>query len=93
MFVESWKLITSDVLLISWIKGYKIPFTRKVTQHTVPSEPSWLLSEFNFISKALDHLLEIGAVESCLPCQGQFISKIFIVPKQDGSRRLILNLK
>lgn len=41
----------------------------------------------------MNHLLEIGAIVRCAPCKDQFLSRIFIIPKTDGSRRLILNLK
>lgn len=29
----------------------------------------------------------------CTPCQGQYISKIFMIPKPNGKKRFILNLK
>lgn len=35
----------------------------------------------------------LGAIRTCSPRRGQFVSKIFLVPKPDGSDRFILNLK
>ena len=37
--------------------------------------------------------MDKGAVIMVLPCSSQFLSKIFLVPKKDGSYRLIINLR
>lgn len=42
----------------------------------------------------MQKLIETGAVIEVEPCDGQFISRIFLVPKRDpGSYRLVINLK
>lgn len=38
-------------------------------------------------------LMMKGAIEKCLPVNNQFLSSYFLVPKSDGSKRFILNLK
>lgn len=43
--------------------------------------------------QAINDLLIIGAISQCKPCEGQFISSIFLIPKPNGKTRLILNLK
>jgi hypothetical protein len=35
----------------------------------------------------------MGAITQCQPCDGQFLSSIFTIPKNDGTHRFILNLK
>lgn len=35
----------------------------------------------------------MGAIKRCLPCAGQFVSKIFLAKKPNGKKRFILNLK
>jgi len=85
--------ITSDKLILSWISGYKIPFVSKVSQPVPPIESVWSSQESTAISGLLNDLLKKGAICQINPCKRQFISKIFLRPKPDGSFRLILNLK
>lgn len=42
---------------------------------------------------AIKKLLELGAISTCSPTRGQFISKIFLTAKPNGDKRFILNLK
>lgn len=37
--------------------------------------------------------MSLGAIVECSPCENQYLSSIFLVPKPDGSKRFILNLK
>lgn len=93
MFVSEWETITKDPITLSWVKGYTIPFTCKVHQNLPPPEPTWSRGEKESIFSEILRLLSIGAIRECSPCTGQFISKIFLVPKPSGGHRLILNLK
>ena len=92
-FIDQWEELTSNKKVLSWIKGYKIPFVSKVCQLTLPKETQWSIQEVKIIKGKIFELLKMGAVRLAIPCEGQFVSKIFIVPKPDGSYRLILNLK
>ena len=38
IFLENWKSITSDSRILTWIKGYAIPFSKSVFQDSVPKE-------------------------------------------------------
>lgn len=91
--MSAWKEITSDRRILSWIKGYRIPFIRKPKQNTIPREHRWSSTEKSTIQEHLNKLLKMGAIRECAPVKNQFISKIFLTPKRDGSHRLILNLK
>ena len=59
----------------------------------IPSTPDWFPAETTALRSEINTLIRIGAVAACEPCDGQFISRIFLVPKADGSSRFILNLK
>lgn len=92
-YKNEWKKLTSDKLILSWLKGYKIPFVSEVVQIQPPKETVWSTSEIQIISKELDRLLALGFIRQGKPAAGQFLSSIFVVPKSDGSFRLILNIK
>lgn len=62
-------------------------------QKTVPQESKFSTKESRAINIAINELLASGAIKKCRPVRGQFISPIFLVPKPDGTNRLILNLK
>jgi hypothetical protein len=45
------------------------------------------------MANSIHKWLQIGAVTTCCETPNQFISPIFLTPKNDGSSRFILNLK
>lgn len=93
LFKTQWSLITEDRTVLSWIDGYKIPFSSPPTQNYIPSTPAQSTEEKRQFNEAIGDLLRIGAVSLCEPCEGQFISSIFLTPKPNGKYRFILNLK
>lgn len=80
-------------MILSYIKGVKIPFYKKPIQKIAPKEPNWSITEKRRMQKSIDQLLGMGAIKRARECKGQFISKIFLTPKKDGQFRFILNLK
>lgn len=54
---------------------------------------SFSQSEMLDMRMAINKLLDLGAINKCQPCEDQFISKIFLIPKANGNKRFILNLK
>ncbi|XP_057338526.1 uncharacterized protein LOC130676391 [Microplitis mediator] len=46
-----------------------------------------------YLQAAVNKLLELGAIRVCVPCNGQFLSTYFLVPKPNGDYRFVLNLK
>lgn len=92
-FYNNWELITQDKKILSWIKGYRIPFITRPTQIYTSSQIKWSKTEIDQIRVQINVLLEKGVINKCNHKKGQFLSSFFIVPKPDGSVRLILNLK
>src|SRR5204863_9399057 len=92
-FYDSWRKITKNPIILSWVRGYKIPFFARPFQPKEPVPRSWTDEEFLSMQGCVSDLLAKGAVRRCSICPGQFISDIFLVPKPDGSSRFILNLK
>jgi len=91
--LSQWKAITNDEFVISTIAGYKIPFLTLPSQVCEPYQPDFSDIENEHIDNCILKLQSIGAIISVEPRTNQFVSKIFVVPKSDGTYRLILNLK
>ena len=90
--IANWALLTSDKMILSRIKGFKIPFFVPPFQNKIKIQ-SWSNHEAAKIRSQVKILLEKGAIHKCSPVDDQFVSNIFIPPKSDGSVRLILNIK
>lgn len=86
-------MITKDKLILSWIKGYKIPFTTKPSQVFKPPTQKFSDKESVLLKVEIDKLLKKGVIKKCNYIKGQFLSPIFLVPKPNGTWRFILNLK
>lgn len=77
--------------MMSYVHGYKIPFCKRVIQHTEPSNPPFSEHE---MQKAINKLINLGAITLCEEnLTNQFISSVFLTPKSNGGYRFILNLK
>jgi ribonuclease HI len=79
--------------IIEVISGFKIPFLSSVYQSFEPSNPNFNITEDEMISVCIDKLLDTGAIVRSEVESNQFVSTIFTVPKPDGTRRPIINLK
>lgn len=93
LFYYHWRCITSDPVILSWIKGYKIPFIKRAQQYNIPLQPQLSKEEVINYKIAIDDLVNIGAVSVCQSCDEQFLSKYFLIKKPNGKYRFILNLK
>jgi hypothetical protein len=75
------------------ITGFKIPFLSAPNQLDEPLIKAFSEVEKLAIDENINRLLSIGAIEPSIPEGQQFVSSIFVVPKPNGSYRLILNVK
>lgn len=85
--------LTRDPIILSWIRGYRIPFSSTVFQTKCPVEKSWSPKEVETISNMILELERKGVISECTPFNDQYVSNIFLTPKSNGGFRLILNLK
>lgn len=93
MYIDNWAKITKDTTILSWIKAYTIPFITTPVQNNCPTMHSKSLSESLDFEKSIKKLLNIGAIRKCIHDNNEFLSHIFLVPKPNGDKRFILNLK
>lgn len=75
------------------MKGYTIKFVNTPVQSSEPRAKGWSQVEHDTIQSSIDQLLLIGAIRKCVPCNGKFVSTIFLTSKKYGKYRMILNLK
>lgn len=80
-------------MVLEYVTGYKIPFKQPVIQRSLPLEHLFSSVEIQHMNLEIRKLLKCGAVKMCKDVSGQFISNVFLIPKNDGSFRFILNLK
>ena len=87
-----WKELIRDRKMLSYVLGVKLEFD------STPVPPIRRIKQINskdskFIEAEISKLLLKNVIEETLPEPDQTHSPIFLVPKPDGSFRLILNLK
>ena len=90
-FLPQWEAITADPTILQIVTGVKIEFKSSVapTQHY--GRPSVFNShQHSIVNAEIDKLLAKGVI---IPAAQEFISTIFLRPKEDGTHRTILNLK
>lgn len=91
VYIDRWRKITDDPVILNWLGGYQLPFLYPPTQFFVPVNSRE--GENSKIKVALRKLLTVGAISLSQSEEGQILSPFFLVPKPDGSDRFILNLK
>lgn len=95
LFLTEGRKITSDKSILDTVAHSHID----LIEHELNCQQSTRLicrvnsTEETAIDKEMSKLLMKGIIETCSPCNGEFISPIFARPKKDGTYRLILNLK
>ncbi|KAJ8911110.1 hypothetical protein NQ315_003372 [Exocentrus adspersus] len=88
-FYSQWNTLTTDSIILNWVKGIKIPFETQPRQLVEPKLPI-KGNDLDF-HRAINNLLAIGAVSKCKATKGQFLSSYFLVKKPDGNDILLIN--
>ena len=92
-FKNSWKKVTCNNTVLSWIKGFKIQFHKKPPYTTGSYKKCLSATEIAHMDVAIKELLTLGAVTRCSACTDQVVSPVFLADKPNGEKRFILNLK
>ena len=93
-FLPMWREITSDLNILQYVHGVKISLIEGI----VPRQQAYRSSVFNgqqhgIVHNEIQSLLLKGVLRESHSETGEFVSTIFLRPKNDGSFRMILNLK
>lgn len=76
-FLNNWKRLTNDKVILEYITSYKIPINFKINQSKFPKEPNYSKNELKDYDNAIHDLMEKGAIEKCSHNANQFLSPYF----------------
>ncbi|XP_053154764.1 uncharacterized protein LOC128346006 [Hemicordylus capensis] len=95
-FASVWRESSSDLWVLQTLsQGHKIDLISHPPDFFFETPVSKVQTKQLLMDQAIQHLLEIKAIESIQPTEmgtGVF-SLLFLIPKRDGSWRAVLNLK
>ena len=92
-YYNQWKLLTSNPEILDIVRGAHIDFQQLPVQKSPPKSNNFSDCESKLIDIEINKLLSKGVITPCRSEKHEFISRIFLRPKKDGTSRLILNLK
>ena len=93
-FQNEWEKICTDKRVLNYVKGLEIPLISKPFQHKIPDSTPESLTEFHLLKLEIDKLLQKGAIEQVESLEPRsFVSCLFTVPKSNGQRRPVINLR
>ena len=91
--LSKWREFTSDPWILQTVSGYHLEFETTPHQVNLPKFPNFSESKTVLIESEIRKLISKGAVTEVSPCDNEFISTVFLVPKKTGDFRPVINLK
>ena len=88
-----WQRITTDQFILQTIQGYRLEFLAVPQQVVAPVTVVKGLTQQNVMQEEIEKLLLKGAIQLVSPSNGQFVSRLFLVPKKTGDLRPVINLR
>ena len=94
LLIPNWKLITQDPWVLENVLGHRLELTEPPVQRTAPEEPHLSPELEACMQEELSKPVQKGAI-TLVPNSypRSFISRMFLVPKKDGSYRPIVDLQ
>ena len=89
---DEWKRLTSDKWILNCVKGLTIPFISTPVQEREPFPFKMDTEELNFVQEEVRSLIEKQVLKVVNERTDQWVSNIFLRPKQNGKFRMILDL-
>ena len=91
---REWTNYTMDKEILGSVSGLSLEFSdNKLPHYHKGMEMRFSSKEELFLADEIKNLLRKGVIKESQHEEGEFISPIFLVPKSEGSFRMILNLK
>ena len=92
-FVSAWNELTADPEILDYVQHCHIEFTDDPSLYSTHGHQQFSAAQRHNISVEVNKLLELDVISKSVHAPGECISPIFVVPKPDGSYRLIFNFK
>lgn len=92
-FLPAWEALTSDPWILQSIAGYQIEFSQYPRQVRIPNQIQMDKTKHQVCGLEIQSMIDKGAVKVVRDCPDQFLSTIFVVPKNSGGFRPVFNLK
>ena len=91
---QSWTQITADPWVLEQVQGHKLELICTPHQRKVPEAPHLSTEKEKLLEAEVLRLLEKGAISPLtIPIAESFISRMFLIPKKDGTMRPIIDLR
>ena len=91
-FQKNWKVLTHGPTILSVVEYYEIPFLREPIQRKHTSA-SMNAEQVNLMGHEVQGMFMQGAIHKVAHHPKQLLSHIFLVDKEDGAKRQVINLK
>jgi len=88
----AWKDLTNDRLILSDVLRASIELSVNLSQHRFPGH-ALNEHEYSVVRQEIQKLIRKGVIMKVKYSRSQIVSELFLLPKKDGTFRLILNLK
>ena len=85
--------LTDDQQILDIVSGYQLDFSEIPHQQKPPTPLNVSKKEERLVDLEVEKLLRKGAIEEVEPCENQFLSNIFMIPKKGGERRPVVDMK
>lgn len=81
LFYENWVSVTSNQIVLNWVKGYSVSFIKTPIQKQPPIESRFSSRETDLMSTEINNLLRQGSIAKCDRLPDQFLSRIFLADR------------
>ena len=91
--IDKWTELTDDQEILDIVSGYQLDFSEIPHQQKPPTPFNLSEEEERLVDLEVEKLLRKGAIEEVEPCENQFLSNIFTIPKKGGERRPVVDMR
>lgn len=91
--ISEWQKLSSDPEILDYVQHCHIEFTDNPCKYSNHGQRNFKSQQQVAIDTEVEQLLQLGVLSQSVHEMGECLSPIFVVPKPDGSHRLIFNFK